>query len=123
MRIYLAGPMTGLPFHNREAFTHAANALRATGYAVVSPLEVYDAVHTATRGAGLRNVIAEELRELCFCDGVALLDGWEQSKGVRYEIQIAAYLGLQIQTLAGWLDGENFAKNQEAIPNSQRGAA
>ena len=39
MRLYLAGPMTGLPLWNFPAFATAAAALRADGHTVFSPAE------------------------------------------------------------------------------------
>ena len=39
-RIYIAGPMTGLPALNFPAFHAAASALRALGHQVVNPAEI-----------------------------------------------------------------------------------
>lgn len=38
-RLYIAGPMSGLPQFNFPAFHAAAIALRAAGYAIISPAE------------------------------------------------------------------------------------
>lgn len=37
MKLYLSGPMTGLPDHNREAFNKREGMLKRRGYDVVNP--------------------------------------------------------------------------------------
>lgn len=38
-KLYLCGPITGIPNHNRDAFDGAAAALRGAGFEVFNPLE------------------------------------------------------------------------------------
>ncbi|WP_319942079.1 DUF4406 domain-containing protein [Pseudomonas quasicaspiana] len=46
-RIYISGPMTGLPDFNFPAFAAEANRLRGLGFDVVNPAEINQ---TAERG-------------------------------------------------------------------------
>jgi hypothetical protein len=57
-RIYLSGPMTGIPENNFPAFHMWAERLRADGYDVVNPAEIQEA---GTWELCLR----ADLRELC----------------------------------------------------------
>ena len=91
MKIYVAGPMTGLPGLNFPAF-HAATAhLRALGHTVVNPAEVNPDT-TAAWEVCMRRDIAE----LVTCDGIHLLPGWEASRGATLEHHIATQLKLHI---------------------------
>ena len=114
MKLYLAGPMRGYPQFNFPAFHEAAAQLREEGHEVFSPAERDIARHngvdisagnstgceeTASRlhGFDLREALAEDTQWICkHADGVALLPGWEISKGARAEYALAAALGLPI---------------------------
>lgn len=89
MRLYLAGPMTGLPELNFPAFHAEAARLRAMGHDVVNPAEV-----NPDPGAAWADCMRADIRELCTCDGVALLPGWEKSRGATLEHHIAVALGM-----------------------------
>ena len=94
-RLYLSGPMTGLPDYNFPAFHTAAAALRAQGcYEVVNPAEINDA-STAYEAA-----LRADIRELTTCDWLVLLPGWKSSKGAHLELHLAHRLGLAIYDLA-----------------------
>src|SRR5690348_1877053 len=94
-RIYLAGPMSGYPNHNTEAFERHTKLLRDKGFDVVSPVEIGNAFF----GGQDPNIPAEaylkrDLRELLTCSAIALMTGWEFSIGARCEATVALTLGL-----------------------------
>ena len=92
MRIYLAGPMSGLPAFNYPAFNAMAARLREAGYEVENPAENPD-----PEPATWENYLRTALRQMLTCDCVALLEGWESSKGARLEIDVAGRLSIPIK--------------------------
>ncbi|SIS84094.1 DUF4406 domain-containing protein [Alicyclobacillus vulcanalis] len=96
-RVYLSGPMTGLPQGNRPAFLEAARALRAHGIQVLNPAEfgsADDDWYAAMR---------RDLRMLMDADAVVTLPGWERSRGARLEVYVASQLNMPVYTLAACL--------------------
>jgi hypothetical protein len=91
MTVYLSGPMTGLPLFNVPAFNAAAAELRARGFEVVNPAEL-DLADTAPMAWA--DYLRRDIPQLCRCDTIALLPGWEASKGARLEAHIAAELDM-----------------------------
>jgi hypothetical protein len=91
-RIYIAGPMTGLPELNFPAFAAEAARLRAEGQEVVSPAELNEGLEHEGYEACLRRDIAQ----LVTCDAVQLLRGWESSRGARLEWMVAERCGLLV---------------------------
>ena len=89
-RIYLAGPMTGMPGHNFPTFHAAAERFRKAGWDVANPAENFQGRTDLPRSAYLRADVAS----LAQCDAIALLPGWEQSGGATLEAVIAAEIGL-----------------------------
>jgi hypothetical protein len=89
-RIYLSGPMTGLPALNFPAFHAEAARLRALGYEVVNPAEI--SAGMTSWGDCLRN----DLAALLTCDAVVLLPGWEKSNGAHLEMHVAHRVGIDI---------------------------
>jgi Ser/Thr protein kinase RdoA (MazF antagonist) len=88
--VYLSGPMTGKPAFNYPAFHAAARHLRAKGYFVLNPAESFDGDTSRPRSDYMR----KDIEMLLQADVVALLPGWEKSRGVAVEVAIATELGL-----------------------------
>lgn len=95
-KIYIAGPMTGLPDNNYPAFHAAAVQLRAQGHMVANPAE-NEAPSCGTWLGYMRLALAQ----LILCDAVHLLPGWSRSRGATVEFALAKGLGLQVQTAVG----------------------
>ena len=93
-RIYISGPMTGLPEFNFPAFHAAAAKLRERGHAAVNPAEI-----NAETGGDWHYYLKADIKALCDCDALALLPGWQNSKGAHLELHIAHRLGLEIGTV------------------------
>jgi hypothetical protein len=100
MKLYIAGPMTGLPEFNYPAFREAAGWLSALGHAVEDPSTNVNPTPDDYHG-WLRAGLAQLIR----CQGIALLPGWEASGGARLEVNVGATLGLRVAPLDEWLTG------------------
>ena len=90
-RIYLAGPMTGLPDFNRPAFHAAAKDLRDQGHEVVNPAELCDKHGTSHSWEWY---MRQGLKALADCDAIVMLPGWEGSRGARIEHWTAMAVGM-----------------------------
>lgn len=93
MKLYLAGPMTGYPELNFPLFHAETARLRALGFQIVNPAELNEG-NDGDWLACMRVDIAAMMTEKV--DGVALLPGWERSRGAPIEHGIARDLGLRI---------------------------
>lgn len=115
MNIYLAGPMRGIPEFNYPAFAYAAARLREGGHTVFSPAEKDlerdaglsvegtrgDLAELEVQGFNIRDAIMDDLTYIAReADAIALLPGWEGSKGVRVELALAKFLELEVIDLA-----------------------
>lgn len=97
MRLYLAGPMSGLPDFNYPAFNAAAEKLREAGYEVENPAE-----HDLQAGLPWQVYLRHAIKRLMDCDAVATLPAWEHSKGARLEVLIAERLAMQVSAVQEW---------------------
>ncbi len=87
---YIAGPMTGRPNLNREAFAEAADRLRMEGW------QTYNPAAANLEGMPLHRIMAHVLTQLCEAQAIVMLRGWWKSPGARVEWLLARYLGLRI---------------------------
>lgn len=80
MRIFISGPMRGVPNFNYPRFNAVAQILRDQGHEVVNPVEVGKA----------------EAALVPTCDAICLLKGWQRSVGAKRELQIALAMGMEV---------------------------
>ena len=88
-RVYVSGPMTGLPDLNFPVFNAEARRLRELGYTVFNPAEF-------NKGKGRAECMRHDIRMVTLCDAIQLLPGWRCSKGAALELAVAKELGMQV---------------------------
>ena len=107
MKLYIAGPIKGKADKNESAFRLVERKLQSLGYTTIVPLDIPPHKHegncpgnTSEAGEGehksgcyMRNDIIAMLK----CDGIILLDGWENFAGARIEFLTAQACGLEIK--------------------------
>lgn len=85
MRIYISGPMTGLPNNNVDAFEKAELDLKGEGFFVVNP-----AKNGLPPIATWKQHMVRDIENLLTCEAIFFLKGWEKSKGARIEACVAS---------------------------------
>lgn len=90
-RIYLSGPMTGRPEFNFPAFHAAADVLRSKGLSVTNPAEIKPEGEPSWSAC-----MRADIKAMLDCCTVALLPGWEDSKGANIEARLAIQLGMRV---------------------------
>jgi hypothetical protein len=111
MKLYLAGPMSGIPFFNFPLFNEIATRLREAGHQVFNPAERDIERHggvdisagnvhgdivksAADHGFSLDDALADDTNFICKqAEGIVLLPGWEYSNGALAEWFLARALG------------------------------
>ena len=89
MKVYIAGPMTGLPHFNRPAFHQAALNLSFEHHVPLNPAILPDGLTEA-------DYMAVGITMLQRADAIFLLTGWQFSAGARAEHALALKLGLEV---------------------------
>lgn len=89
MKVYIAGPMTGLPHFNRAAFLQAALNLSFEKHVPLNPAILPDGLTEA-------DYMAVGITMLQRADAIYLLTGWQFSAGARAEHALALKLGLEV---------------------------
>ena len=89
MRIYISGPMRGIPDYNFPAFFEAEQKIVMAGHDVMNP---------ANNPPGLTpaQYMDIDLAMVRAADAVLLLPGWGDSKGSAVEVAYARYLGIPV---------------------------
>jgi hypothetical protein len=108
MKLYLAGPMSGIPQFNFPEFARVATKLRELGYEIINPAEQDS---PAVQAAAIKSehgdwadlpkdetwgsILAKDVIIIAdpTLDGIIAIPGWERSKGARLEAFIALLTG------------------------------
>ena len=113
MKIYLAGPMSGIKDFNFPEFRRWAAFLRQQGHEVFNPAERDEEIHRKEifEGAGdieacekqgfsLRNALGADTAWICaHAEAIAMMPRWEHSGGARAEWALAQALRLPTRYL------------------------
>jgi nucleoside 2-deoxyribosyltransferase len=101
--IYIAGPMNGLTKEQvHERFYGAEAVFKKLGFEVLNPQRMDEehpvaAVyppHPELPGEGLREIVRRDTEAISKSDAIALLIGWQFSRGAQAEAGVAKWLGL-----------------------------
>jgi len=101
VKLYIAGPMTGIPDFNFPLFRRAEELLREVGYDVENPINAYDGDTSRTWVEYMK----ADIPAMLSCDGIAVLDGYRDSKGASLEVYIAQELEMPVMPVPDWLHG------------------
>lgn len=106
MNLYVIGPVTGKENDNREEFERVREKLWG------NPRNRYIGIpHDIVTSTDWQHAMMESIGEMCECwyapsdaglnfekpkyDAIAMLDGWEDSRGARIEHDLAMSLGIE----------------------------
>lgn len=120
MKLYLAGPMTGIPKFNFPVFDAWMKRLQYVGFYVVSPHVQDDPVVQAAAWASEDGDISKlpvgmegsdplltatkNVRDIFECDGIALIDGWHKSSGTIHEMATATRFRMPVAPVGMWFE-------------------
>lgn len=91
--VYISGQITGLERKEAKAnFDKAEAFVFEKGYNPLNPMKV----NPRLSGKSWKEYMLEDIAQLFTCEGIFLLDNWQDSKGARIEHFIAQEMGLMI---------------------------
>ncbi len=90
-RVYIAGPMTGLPDLNFPAFANAAADYRSRGCHVENPAEI-----NPDPTMPWEECMRRDIPCMLTCDTIIMLPGWRKSRGANIELNLAVAVGMAV---------------------------
>lgn len=90
-KIYISGKITGIEVEAIDIFEDAETLLSSKGYKVVNPMKL-----NHNHDKDWHSYMKVDIKELCDCDEIYMLENWIDSKGAIIEHTIALWLGLNI---------------------------
>ena len=113
MRIYVAGPMRGIKDHP-ERFRKATAQLRDLGHEVFSPDEQPKHPWSPNPTPAIREVFKGDMTWICDkADAIALLPGWNKSKGAKAEAALGKALGIRVDLIETFIGKKHDTKTRQ----------
>lgn len=92
MKLYISGKISSTDLtHTRKRFSDVADKLQSLGHEVINPL-----CNGLSETAPWEEQIAKDIINLIDCEGIYMLQGWEDSQGARIEHAVAKEIGLRV---------------------------
>ena len=98
LKIYIAGPMSGYPNLNWEAFDEKEKSLENAGWEVVNPAKMDREIGLDPDNLGeydYEDAARRDIAALRSCDAIYLMAGFQFSKGACWERALAKHWGLR----------------------------
>ena len=96
-KIYISGAIAHHDINERRtAFEACAKFCEYCGFEAVNPFD--NELHRQGIGekADWRDHMRVDLKMLLECDAICMMDGWEESKGAKLELDVASTCGLTV---------------------------
>lgn len=129
-KVFLCGPMSGLPDYNYPLFHDVTYKLREQGYLVENPAENAATIrpgdlHKATymrmsiaQLLGTDRILGNAIVSSPMCEMVVVLPGWQDSLGAMAEVSLAWAIGLPVVDADTLLGGDPIDIELSKINNS-----
>lgn len=112
-RFYIIGPMTGYPNHNYPAFCEAEKMLQEFGHNVLNPASNFGGRDDLPYDWYIR----EDMKLMSFATDIALLPGWDRSRGGQVEYHFATLIGLPMIEITSWGYQSHYPTMRQLIEN------
>lgn len=99
LKIFISGPMSGYEKYNFPKFDEIEEKLVSFGYEVVNPARIsrrYKEKDVKSDRSVYDKMVQEQIAAEKSCDAILLLNGWQKSKGVRRELELALLANMEV---------------------------
>lgn len=91
-KVYISGKISGIESLAVKLFDDAEHNINSKGFIAVNPMKL-----SHKHDKSWHSYMREDIKVLCDCDEIYMLNNWTDSKGAIIEHTIAMYLGLTIK--------------------------
>ena len=90
-KMYISGQITGIEDRAPVLFQLAEEEVKALGHEPVNPMTIQHKDNSTWQ-----DFMRADIKAMCDCEAIYMLDNWSKSKGATIELRIAQDLGLEI---------------------------